>query len=307
MQAFVGIEIGGTKLQIVVGDADAKILERFRLVVDVEKGAKGIKSQIHETLDNIRLHSVSSIGIGFGGPVDHQSGKILKSYQVPGWGEFVLREWLEKLTRIPVWIDNDANVACLGEALYGAGANCRQVFYVTLGSGVGAGLVVDKKIYHGFKNSEAEFGHIRLDKSGKTVEAACSGWAVDEKTRNYSRENPQSLLSQLTKGFSRGEARILRQALEQGDEASQGIIESVTDDLAFGLSHVVHLLNTETIVIGGGLSLIGEQLRERIEQKLPGYLMDVLRPGPSIQLSALKEDAVPVGALALAIHKTIST
>ena len=303
MRTFLGIEIGGTKLQLVVGNEEAKILERFRFTVNPEQGAKGIKKQIREGLDKIRLHTMSAIGIGFGGPVDHQSGRILTSYQVPGWGDFVLQDWLEKLTRIPVWLDNDANVACLGESLYGAGVKSVQVFYVTLGSGVGAGLVINKKIYHGAKNSEAEFGHIRLDKGGRTVESSCSGWAVDQKIRKYVELNPDSVLSQLTKDLSRGEARVLKPALDRQDQATIRIVEETTDDLAFALSHVVHLLNPETIILGGGLSLIGEPLRQRVEQKLPGYVMDVLRPGPSIQLSTLKEDAVPVGALALAIHK----
>ena len=303
MRTFLGIEIGGTKLQLVLGNEEAKILERFRFTVNPEQGAKGIKKQIREGLDKIRLHTVSAIGIGFGGPVDHQSGRILTSYQVPGWGDFLLQDWLEKLTRIPVWLDNDANVACLGESLYGAGVKSGQVFYVTLGSGVGAGLVINKKIYHGAKNSEAEFGHIRLDKGGRTVESSCSGWAVDQKIRKYVELNPDSVLSQLTKDLSRGEARVLKPALDRQDQATIRIVEETTDDLAFALSHVVHLLNPETIILGGGLSLIGEPLRQRVEQKLPGYVMDVLRPGPSIQLSTLKEDAVPVGALALAIHK----
>ena len=303
MRTFLGIEIGGTKLQLVLGNEEAKILERFRFTVNPEQGAKGIKKQIREGLDKIRLHTMSAIGIGFGGPVDHQSGRILTSYQVPGWGDFVLQDWLEKLTRIPVWLDNDANVACLGESLYGAGVKSVQVFYVTLGSGVGAGLVINKKIYHGAKNSEAEFGHIRLDKGGRTVESSCSGWAVDQKIRKYVELNPDSVLSQLTKDLSRGEARVLKPALDRQDQATLRIVEETTDDLAFALSHVVHLLNPETIILGGGLSLIGEPLRQRVEQKLPGYVMDVLRPGPSIQLSTLKEDAVPVGALALAIHK----
>ncbi len=306
MRTFLGIEIGGTKLQLVLGDDEARILERFRLTVDPEQGARGIKKQIRETLDKIRLHSVSSIGIGFGGPVDHQTGKILTSYQVSGWGDFVLQEWLEKLTRIPVWIDNDANVAALGESLFGAGADCEQVFYVTIGSGVGAGLVVNKRIYHGAKNSEQEFGHIRLDKSGRTVEQACAGWAVDEKIRKHAQEYPDSILAELTRGLTRGEARVLLKALERDDSAARDILEATTDDLSFGLSHVVHLMNPQTVILGGGLSLIGEPLRAMIEQKLPSYLMDVLRPGPRIQLSALKEDAVPVGALALAINKIIS-
>lgn len=303
MRTYIGIEIGGTKLQLVVGDDQARILERFRFVVDREQGAKGIKKQIKEAIDKIMLHSAAGIGIGFGGPVDHQTGKILRSYQVPGWGEFVIREWLETLTRIPVWIDNDANVAALGESLHGAGKKSRQVFYVTIGSGVGAGLVIDQQIYHGSKSTEAEFGHIRLDKSGRTVESSCSGWAVDEKIRNYARDNPASLLNELTRDYTQGEARVLVSALKQEDMASIDILEQVTDDFAFALSHAVHLVNPETVILGGGLSLIGERFRKVIAEKLPAYLMDVLRPGPSVQLSLLKEDAVTVGALTLAINK----
>lgn len=303
MRTFLGIEIGGTKLQLVVGNDKAQILERFRFIVDPEDGAKGIRQQIKEALDKIRLHAIGAIGIGFGGPVDHNTGKVIRSYQVEGWGDFVIREWLEKLTRIPVWIDNDANVAALGESLYGAGKDAKQVFYVTLGSGVGGGVVVNKQIYHGAKSGEGEFGHIRLDKNGRTVESSCSGWAVDEKIRTYARLHQDSLLNQLTQGYTRGEARVLVAALKQQDKPSIEILDTTADDFSFALSHAVHLMNPETVILGGGLSNVGEPFRKLIEQKLQTYLMDVLRPGPSIQLSLLKEDAVPVGALALAINK----
>lgn len=306
MRTFLGIEIGGTKLQLVVGDEQANILERLRYVVDPQQGARGIQDQIREALDRFRLHQVGGIAIGFGGPVDQQTGKVITSYHVPGWGDFLIQDWLEKLTRIPVWIDNDANVATLGESLFGAGKDCDLVFYVTLGSGVGAGLVMNGNIYHGARTSELEFGHIRLDKSCRTVESSCSGWAVDRKIRAYANENPDSLLAKLTKGLSRGEASVLAEALAQNDPASAEIVDTTADDLAFALAHAVHLLNPEIIVLGGGLSLLGEPLRARVEQKLPHYLMDVLQPGPAIRLSSLKEDAVPIGALALAIHKITS-
>jgi glucokinase len=306
MGTFLGIEIGGTKLQLVLGNEQAQILQRFRFVVDRAQGAEGIRQQIKEGLKKLPTHAVGAIGIGFGGPVDHQSGKTLTSYQIEGWGDFVLQDWLEKLTRIPVWIDNDANVAALGEALHGAGKGSQHVFYITLGSGVGAGFILDQKIYHGSRNSEAEFGHIILDKGGRTVESSCSGWAVDEKIRNYARRHPDSLLFQLTKGLTRGEARMLESALREGDTAAMEIVRETADDIAFALSHAVHLLNPQTVILGGGLSLLGEPLRALIQEKLPGYLMDVLQPGPSVQLSFLKEDAVPVGALTLAINKLTS-
>lgn len=303
MRNFLGIEIGGTKLQLVLGDEQARILERFRFLVNPAKGAGGIRKQIQGALGKIRLHNVGGIGVGFGGPVDHRTGKILASYQIDGWTNFVLQDWLEKLTRIPVWVDNDANVAALGEALHGAGQDCRQVFYVTMGSGVGAGVVVNQRIYHGSKNTEAEFGHIRLDKTGRTVESSCSGWAVDAKIRAYVAQHPDSVLGQMGRDITRGEARLLIPALQQGDEAASEILRQAADDLAFALSHVVHLMNPHTIILGGGFSLVGEPLRRLVEEKLAGHIMDVLQPGPEVRLSALKEDVVPIGALTLAINQ----
>jgi glucokinase len=303
MRNFLGIEIGGTKLQVVVGNENAHILERLRFDVDPSAGADGIQNKIKEALRNLNLDATSGIGVGFGGPVDHRTGTISISHQIPGWSGFSIQNWLQELTGIHVWVENDANVGAFGEALHGAGKNFQHVFYVTIGSGVGAGLVVNKNIYHGAIPGEAEFGHIRLDKNGKTVESSCSGWAMDAKIREYVRLYPESVLSQLTRGYSNGEARLLGTALKADDKPSLAILEETVEDLAFGLSHAVHLLHPETIILGGGLSLIGEPFRRLVEKRLPDYIMNVFQPGPAIQLSALKEDAVPVGALALAINK----
>ena len=117
------------------------------------------------------------------GAVNFKTGKICRSHQIEGWSEFDLRGWLAELTSARVIVDNDANVAALGEALRGAGRGHNPVFYVTLGSGVGGGLVVDRRIYHGVLPGEAEIGHVRLDRAGTTVESRCSGWVVDARIR----------------------------------------------------------------------------------------------------------------------------
>ena len=148
MDNYVGIEIGGTKLQVVLGDE--VIRARRTLSVDAAKGAAGIRQQIEEALEELTSDlPIRAVGVGFGGPVDWKSGKICRSHQIEGWSDFDLGGWLKKLTGKPVLVDNDANVAALGEARHGAGAGFNPVFYVTLGSGVGGGLVVDGKIYHG--------------------------------------------------------------------------------------------------------------------------------------------------------------
>jgi glucokinase len=302
MQEFyLAIEIGGSKLPIAVGDDSAQIVERWRLDVDVQKGGAGIRQQIQALIPQITAkYAVRGVGVGFGGPVDWRTGKICCSHQVEGWSNFDLRAWLQDLTQVPVHVDNDANTASLGEALHGAGKNANPVFYVTLGSGVGGGLTVGGRIYHGAMPGEAEIGHVRLDRRGTIVESRCSGWAVDRKIRALNRRKPDGLLARLAAGEKRGEARHLGTALAQNDADARAILLETTEDLAFALSHVVHLFHPEVIVIGGGLSLLGEPLREAVANALPRFVMDAFAPGPRVALAGLGEDAVPTGALELA-------
>jgi glucokinase len=241
--SHIGIEIGGTKIQIVAGNADGTFLERHRLAADRARGGAGIREQIAAVVPGLMArHRITSVGVGFGGPVDPKTGLICCSHQVPGWHEFPLGDWMRELTGLPVAVENDANVAALGEALRGAGRGFGCVFWINMGSGVGGGMVVDGRLYHGARPGEAEVGHLRLDRSGRIVEEACSGWAVDRRIRaavaGHEGFLAQAVRSQTTEG---GEARHLRGALDAGDPVALKILDAVADDLAFALSHAVHL------------------------------------------------------------------
>jgi glucokinase len=298
---LVGIEIGGTKLQIVVGDSNGNIVEPSRHSVNATEGADGIRRQIEITLRQVcqRLKP-AGIGVGYGGPVDWQTGVVFCSHHVEGWNNFPLAQWIANLTQAKVRVDNDANVAALGEARRGAGRGRNPVFYITLGSGVGGGLVADGKIYHGAKPGEVEIGHVRLDRSGVILESRCSGWSVDEKVRRAVAENPASLLARAEGAPVGGEAKRLSPALAAGDPEARRILEETAGDLGFGLSHVAQLFHPEVIILGGGLSLIGEPLRAAVEKALRPFVMKAFSPGPEILLAGLGEDVVPVGALELA-------
>lgn len=297
----LGIEIGGTKLQIVAGDASGRILDRRRFQVDRAAGAEGIRRSIAGCVPGLcSTWKPAAIGVGFGGPVDRAAGAVACSHQVEGWSGFPFSSWVQELSGVPAVLDNDANVATLAEALLGAGRGENPVFYVTLGSGVGGGLVVDRRIYHGSTPGESEIGHLRLDRSGIIVEQRCSGWAVDRRIREAVARDPESLLAQRTRGMTSGEARELAAAVAQGDALAVRILEETAADLAFALSHVTHLFHPGVIVLGGGLSLVGEPLRAAVERALPAFVMEVFHPGPRITLASLQEDAVPVGALLLA-------
>jgi glucokinase len=297
----LGIEIGGTKLQVVAGDPAGQITARHRFFVEKEAGAAGIRTQLERAVRELTAETApAAVGVGFGGPVDWRTGRIRCSHHIGGWSDFALADWLGALVQAPVFVDNDANVAALGEALHGAGAGANPVFYVTLGSGVGGGMVVDGGIYHGAPPGESEVGHLRLDRAGRIVESSCSGWAVDAKIRRAIEQEPAGMLATLARKEPGGEARFLGSALERGDETASRILRETAEDLAFGLSHVVHLAHPAVIVLGGGLSLLGEPLRAAVAEALPGFVMEAFGDGPELRLSSLKEDAVTIGALSLA-------
>lgn len=298
---FIGIEIGGTKLQVVSGDAAGAIAERRRATVDRQAGHAGILRQLEAALRDLGAHAKPrAAGVGFGGPLDWRRGTIARSHHVEGWSGFDLAAWVQSVLGAPCRVENDANVAALAEAKIGAGAGLDPVFYVTLGSGVGGGLVTGGRIYHGAPPGEAEIGHLRLDRTGTILEDRCSGWAVDRRIRAVLDSGEPTMLRTLAGATRGGEARWLGEPLSRGDAVAGRILHETALDLAFGLSHVVHLFHPAVIVLGGGLSLLGEPLRHAVASALPGMLMESFRPGPDIRLAALREDAVPAGALLLA-------
>lgn len=301
---FLGVEIGGTKLQLAVGTADGVILDRRRFAVDRAAGGQGIRDRLAAVVPELVAElKPAALAVGFGGPVDWKSGRIGRSHQLGGWRDFPLGEWLAAIAGVPVFVENDANTAALGEALRGAGRGHNPVFWINMGSGVGGGLVVDGRLYHGAVPGEAEAGHLRLDKSGVTVEDRCSGWAVDKRIRESAPLHPGSPLALRVEADPGGESRHLAAALAENDLLAAAILSELADNLGFALGHVTQLLHPEVVVVGGGLSLIGEPLRAAIAEALPRYVMDVFAPGPRVRLAGLGEDSVPVGALMLAAQR----
>ncbi|MBN2506312.1 MAG: ROK family protein [Verrucomicrobia bacterium] len=301
MKSYLGIEIGGTKLQLVAGTATGRIRHRRRFPVNSREGGAGIRRTIETALPALlRLCPAVAIGVGFGGPVDRRAGRIAVSHQIEGWAGFPLRDWLRRLARRPVLVENDSNLAALGEATRGAGRGFSPVLYTNMGSGVGGGLVVDGRLYHGAPPGEVEIGHLRLDRRGTTVESRCSGWAVDAKIRALSRRRACGPLVRMASAVRGGEARFLASALAAGDPAARRILDETAQDLAWALSHAIHVVHPQVIVLGGGLSLVGEALRAAVARALPVLVMEAFHPVPEVRLAGLGEDAVPVGCLVAA-------
>ncbi len=303
-QRLLAIEIGGSKLQFCVGSAAGEIFERRRFVVDRERGADGIRAGIAAALPElIALGQPAAIGVGYGGPVNWRTGRIWKSYHIAGWSDFPLGDWLREQTGLPAFVENDSNLATLGEARCGAGRGASPVFYTNMGSGVGSGLAIDGRLYHGAPPGEMEFGHLRLDAPDRIVEDDCAGWSLDRQIRAAVEGAPDSPLAKLVAADPGSEARHLTAALAGGDPLAASLLETLAGHLAKALGVVTQLLHPEVIVIGGGVSLIGEPLRAAVAERLPAYLMDVFQPAPPIRLAGLREDSVPVGALLMAADR----
>src|ERR1700730_10842563 len=165
---YLGIEIGGTKLQLGVGAGDGKLAGLWRGTVDVPAGPEGIRRQITaavpEVLSQCQMDrsALQGVGIGFGGPVDDATQTIIKSHQIEGWDNFPLADWISGVVGMPAVLGNDADVAGLAEALFGAGKGLSPIFYITVGSGIGGGFIINGEIYRGVGRGAAEIGHIRI-------------------------------------------------------------------------------------------------------------------------------------------------
>lgn len=283
---YLGIEIGGTKLQLGVGPGDGTFTGFWRGDVDAAKGADGIRHQIAATVPSLLSNakrSIEAIGIGFGGPVDDRRRCVIKSHQIEGWDNFPLARWIKDQFGIPAMLGNDADVAALAEAQLGAGRNCNPVFYVTIGSGIGGGLIIDGKIVRGVGLGAGEIGHLQMKTPDgtATLEDLCSGWAIEKQS-----------------GIS---AAQLAERYRNDDKTAQSILNRAWSYLADALCHVIALICPQRIVIGGGVSLVGEDvlfrpLREMVAER-------VFRPFAGcaeIVPAALGEEVVVHGALLLA-------
>ncbi len=311
---LAAVEIGGTKIQVVLGTPKGEIIQSHRYAVNRQKGAAGIQEQILKGLKSLRkIKSFSAIGVGFGGPIDWKTGRVFKSHHIKGWDGFALGDWLHSEFGVKVVADNDANVAALAEAKLGAGRGKDPVYYMTVGSGIGGGIVSEGRIYHGRHPGEVEIGHPRIPfqnlppQEWPILETLCSGWSLDAQVRRATESHPGSILAKLIESHGEGgEARFILEAKRQGDPYATRIWENLGCYLGLGLSYVIQLFHPQVLVIGGGVSRFGEPLLEEIRRNLGLFVMAAHQGTYEVALAELDEQAVPTGALLLAASSSLS-
>jgi glucokinase len=312
---LLGIEIGGTKLQLGLGEGDGQLHALWRGAVEPANGADGIRAQIQAALPDLLTQAgvgrgdLKGVGIGFGGPVDDATQTVIKSHQIPGWDNFPLARWLSDLLSLPAALGNDADVAGLAEALFGAGQGLSPVFYVTVGTGIGGGLIINGDIYRGVGKGAAEIGHLAVwhftshaARRGP-LESLASGWGIAASAEELLAEKPDldCLLRHLQQTKGRLSAEDVAAAARQYDPLAREALHVALDELAFGLCQVIALLCPRRIVIGGGVSLMGADLFfEPLRKKVAEHVFRPFAACYDIVPAALGEEVVVHGALALA-------
>jgi glucokinase len=305
----VGIEIGGTKLQVGIGTTGGKLLKPIvRRTVLREDGAQGIlrdiSSMVEEALISTdwTLDHVHKIGIGFGGPLDSAQGIVLKSFQIEGWENFPLKHWMEDRWKKPVVVQNDASTAALAEALHGNGCGFSRIFYMTIGSGIGGGWVVDGRVDNGQGLGSAEMGHtwVTDPRTGKAaeLEQVCSGWGIGTRARAAS-EKKATLMLELAGSLDAIDAKIVYAAAERGDDIACRILNETCEMLGLAIGNVIALLHPERIIIGGGVSLMGPLFWDPLRREVTARSMPAFASTVELVRAGLGADVVVIGALCL--------
>lgn len=311
---LLGVEIGGTKLQIALATPDGELSRIHRGTVDVEKGANGILDWLSVNIPVLIKHSadhgdrIIAIGCGFGGPINRNDGRVIKSNQVTGWCDFPLKDWLKDAFSLPVWVENDANAAAWGEYQKGFGRGTRHFFYTNLGSGVGGGFIFNGELYDGQGFGAGEFGHMIIPnliceskKDHVEIEQICSGWAIERRLKQPGYIPSSSDLFIRAQGNLSGiTTHDLADSAKTGDAFALAEIDLVARAMGIGLANVLCLTNVEKIAIGGGVSKIGDYLIKPIRKYTEQYVFISSQGRYQIQQSELGDDIVLIGASLLA-------
>ena len=296
----IGVDIGGTKVAAGLVDSHGNISHKTRVPMvaagDAAAGFASVQNAVEALFREApgAQGSVKGIGLCSPGPLDPLTGIVLNPPNVPCWRNFPLATETERAFGVPARVDNDANAAGLAEALWGAGAGYSNVFYATLGTGIGTGIVFNNRIYHGRTGSAAEGGHVTIDYHGPKcgcgkrgcIEAFCSGPAIAARARAGGRPGYLTAVQ-------------VAEAWREGDMVATRVLEDTADLLTVWLGNIVNVLEPDVMVIGGGMSELMSAFFGRIRQTLPAWSINPRAHEIPLVIARYGADAGVAGAASL--------
>lgn len=321
---FLGVDVGGTGIKIGLVDSLGNTLAFETLTTDEADGPTAAMRRVARVLQQFVEHlaidaaDVAAIGLGAPGPMDLASGMLVQPPQLPSWWDFNLRDCLAELTQRPVALNNDANAAAFGEFWLGGGRSASSMVLLTLGTGVGGGIISDGRLINGTNSFGGEFGHLIIDPSPDArlcawgggrgqFEAYASASAVAIRTRQRLDEGATSSLSKVDGDVS---PLDVYHAAEQGDPLAIEIIDETARWLGIGVTTIVHVLDPGMVVIGGAMTFggdqspIGRRFLNAIREEFRSRTFDNVFQGTSISFATLGADAGYLGAAGYARDQT---
>lgn len=305
-----GVDIGGTTIKMGFFESDGKLLDKWELKTDTENGGANILSDIAKAIDNklaqeaISKDDVEGVGVGVPGPV--RSDGVVNRCVNLGWGIVNVAEELGALTGLAVKVGNDANVAALGEMWQGAAKGCKDVVMVTLGTGVGGGVIIDGKIVAGFHGAGGEIGHITVNpdeieacncgKYGCLEQYASATGIVRMAKRKLSKTDDATTL----RNFEPLTAKDIFDEAKAGDEVAKELVDELGSILGAALSNLACVVNPQSIVIGGGVSKAGDILIETIQEHFKENAFHALKE-TEFGIATLGNDAGIYGCVAMVV------
>ena len=303
---YLGIDIGGTNIRLGIVDGKGKVLIRYRIPTLKEQGKDKVIARLLRAIEFIIRKAgrpVKGIGIGCPGPLDGKRGIVLSPPNLPDWKGVPLKKIVEKKFRLPVILENDANLIGLGENWRGAGKNASSMVLLTLGTGIGSALILDKKLWSGSGGFASEFGHVSINLNGPRcgcgnrgcIEVYASATAVVRRLKEALKKGETSRVFKSTKDNITADRIYL--AAKKGDRLSRRIVDETGLYLGAAVANIVNALNPEMIVISGGMAKAGKPFLDKIKETVKERALKESRRGLKIVLGKLGEDAGIIGAV----------
>ncbi len=318
---YAGVDLGGTKILTALSDNEGNLLGRHRLNTEAQKGQQKIIENIFRSLSRaagrggIELSDLQAVGVGSPGPLDPEEGIVHATSNLP-FSDFPLKNMLKEKIDLPVYVDNDANAAALGEYLFGAGQGGGDQIYITVSTGVGGGVIIDGEIYHGSGSGAGEIGHMIINPGGPTcgfgqhrgcLEAMASGTAIArEASRVIETGRAPELKSRLYDAcIDPKKAKIpgdlIADAAREGNEALRAVFKEMGFYLGIGAANLISIFNPDRIIFGGGVMEARDLFWEEMLISLGDHALVSSRQECELLEAELGEETGVIGALALAL------
>ncbi|MED1601227.1 ROK family glucokinase [Alkalihalophilus marmarensis] len=319
---YVGVDLGGTTIKMAFITSYGEIVSKWEIPTNTEDGGIHITMDIAKSIDhklnelNQEKEHLAAIGMGAPGFIEMETGFIYQAVNI-GWKDFPLKDRLEVETGLPVTVDNDANIAALGEMWRGAGDGAKNLLCVTLGTGVGGGIIANGQILHGASGMAGEIGHItsvtkggapcNCGKTGCLETIASATGIARLATEAVAVSNEPSLLKEQFDTLGSLTSKDVFEALAKGDHLAERVLDETASYLGVAIANLSNALNPEKIVIGGGVSKAGDALLEPLRSYFNQYALERVASSAEFKIATLGNDAGVIGGAWLAKQKLNQT